>query len=91
MSSFPLLCLSLLFLAYGMKTQQESGTYSTLQGTVSGGEYRPLVYLAILSRNAAHLLPQYLGYIERLNYPKGRIMIGYDIFFDTFTLCANWF
>ena len=87
MASFPLLCLSLLFLAYGVKTQQENGTYTTLQGTVPGGEYRPLVYLAILSRNAAHLLPQYLGYIERLNYPKGRIMIGYDIFWHLYIMC----
>ena len=35
----------------------------------------PLVFLEILSRNQAHLLPNFLGYIERLDYPKDRISV----------------
>ena len=36
----------------------------------------PSIYLAIIARNAAHLLPNYLGYIEQLNYPKQQITVG---------------
>lgn len=35
----------------------------------------PGVFLAIIARNAAHLLPNWLGYIENLDYPKNRISI----------------
>ncbi len=34
-----------------------------------------LVFLAIIARNAAHLLPDYLGFLERLNYPKKNIAV----------------
>ena len=37
---------------------------------------KPSIYLAIIARNAAHLLPNYLGYIEQLNYPKQQITVG---------------
>ena len=33
------------------------------------------VFLAILARNSAHLLPNFLGYVERLDYPKDRISV----------------
>ncbi|XP_062515795.1 procollagen galactosyltransferase 1-like isoform X2 [Corticium candelabrum] len=36
----------------------------------------PTVFLAILASNQAHLLPQFLAYIERLDYPRERISIG---------------
>lgn len=35
----------------------------------------PSVFLAIIARNAAHLLPNWLGYIENLDYPKNRISV----------------
>lgn len=35
----------------------------------------PRVFLAIIARNAAHLLPNWLGYIENLDYPKSRISV----------------
>lgn len=35
----------------------------------------PRVFLAIIARNAAHLLPNWLGYIENLDYPKNRISV----------------
>lgn len=35
----------------------------------------PSVFLAIIARNAAHLLPNWLGYIEHLDYPKNRISV----------------
>ena len=37
----------------------------------------PTVFLAILASNQAHLLPQFLAYIERLDYPRERISIGF--------------
>lgn len=36
---------------------------------------KPKVMIAVLARNAAHSLPQYLGCIEKLQYPKERIAI----------------
>ena len=35
----------------------------------------PSVFLAIIARNAAHLLPNWLGYIENLDYPKNRMSV----------------
>ena len=36
---------------------------------------RPLVFLAVLARNAAYLLSDFFGYLEAQNYPKGRIIV----------------
>ncbi|XP_077986658.1 procollagen galactosyltransferase 2-like [Glandiceps talaboti] len=36
---------------------------------------RPTVFLPIIARNKAHALPVFLGYIERLLYPKNKISI----------------
>ncbi|XP_060053804.1 procollagen galactosyltransferase 2 [Erinaceus europaeus] len=36
---------------------------------------RPTVLVALLARNAAHTLPHFLGCLERLDYPKGRMAI----------------
>ncbi|KAJ7339537.1 hypothetical protein OS493_005936 [Desmophyllum pertusum] len=38
----------------------------------------PSVFLAIIARNAAHLLPNWLGYIENLDYPKIEYLSGSD-------------
>ena len=35
----------------------------------------PTVLLAVIARNAEHLLPNWLGYIELLDYPKNRMSI----------------
>lgn len=35
----------------------------------------PTVLLSIIARNEEKTLPSYLGYIERLNYPKSHISI----------------
>ena len=37
----------------------------------------PTVFLALLASNQAHALPQFLAYIERQDYPKDRISIGF--------------
>ena len=37
---------------------------------------KPLIFFAVLARNAAHLLRNYFGYIEALHYPKERIAVG---------------
>ena len=35
----------------------------------------PGVFLAIIARNAAHLLPNWLACIENLDYPKNRMSV----------------
>lgn len=35
----------------------------------------PLVMVGILARNTAHTLPNFLGYLENLDYPKNRMII----------------
>jgi collagen beta-1,O-galactosyltransferase len=35
----------------------------------------PTVFLAIIARNADHILHNYLGYIENLDYPKDRMIV----------------
>lgn len=46
-------------------------------GTDEGIIYykNPTVVISIISRNEEHSLPTFLGYIERLSYPKDRISI----------------
>ncbi len=46
-------------------------TFSSLDGD----ESLPLVMVAVLARNAAHSLPNSLGYLEGLDYPKHRMSI----------------
>ena len=41
----------------------------------------PSVFLAIIARNAAHLLPNWLAYIENLDYPKNRMSVWWVFFF----------
>lgn len=40
---------------------------------------KPKVLIAILARNAEHSLPFHLGCIDRLEYPKDRIAIWYEV------------
>lgn len=35
----------------------------------------PTVLLSVIARNMVHLLPNWLGYIENLDYPKDRMSI----------------
>lgn len=39
----------------------------------------PTVFIAILARNKAHTLPYFLTLIDRLDYPKERIAIWYEL------------
>ena len=36
---------------------------------------KPTILISIIARNEEKTLPTYLGYIERLNYPKEKISI----------------
>jgi collagen beta-1,O-galactosyltransferase len=38
-------------------------------------ETQPTVLLAVLARSRAHILPTWLGFIEKLNYPKSSIAV----------------
>ncbi len=42
---------------------------------VEDTEELPSVFLAFLARNTAYLLPNFLGYLENLDYPKHKISI----------------
>ncbi len=42
---------------------------------LSGEKPAPLVMVGILARNAAHTLPNFLGYFENLDYPKHRMAV----------------
>ena len=35
----------------------------------------PHVFVALQARNCAHLLPNFFGYLENLDYPKKRISV----------------
>ena len=35
----------------------------------------PRIFLPILARNVEHSLPNWLGYLEKLDYPKNRIYL----------------
>ncbi|XP_031561834.1 procollagen galactosyltransferase 2-like isoform X2 [Actinia tenebrosa] len=47
--------------------------FGAAEGTESAKD--PTVLLSVIARNVAHLLPNWLGYIENLDYPKDRISI----------------
>ena len=40
-----------------------------------GGTDSPHVFVALQTRNSAHLLPNFFGYLENLDYPKKRISV----------------
>ena len=35
----------------------------------------PSVFVCVLARNCEHTLPNFLGYLEQLDYPKDRISV----------------
>ena len=69
------LCCSLILLA------AVPGPRSAVRATSSEGdpdreiEEKPLVFLAVVARNQEYTLRNFLGYIERLDYPKDRIAV----------------
>lgn len=42
---------------------------------ILGENKRPTILISILARNKAHTLPYFLGYLEKLNYPKDRLSL----------------
>lgn len=48
---------------------------SFVDGDINDGEKDPLVFVAVLARNAGYLLSNYFGYLEKLDYPKERIAV----------------
>ena len=60
------LLFSFLITAYGGSGDQAGFSH----------QEKPLVYFAVLARNAGYLLRNYFGYLEALNYPKERIVVG---------------
>ncbi len=63
-----LLCCSLLFLATAPGPRPATSIH------VEEDE-RPLIFLSMVARNQEHTLRNFLGYIERLDYPKERIAV----------------
>ncbi|CAI8043596.1 Procollagen galactosyltransferase 1 [Geodia barretti] len=44
-------------------------------GSEGAAEDAPHVFVALQTRNSAHLLPNFFGYLENLDYPKSRISV----------------
>ena len=70
------LCLiSLLFTSLQISTADSKISDVVYNLSKESAVREPSVFLAIIARNAAHLLPNWLGYIENLDYPKNRISV----------------
>ena len=70
--------VSLIVLSVSLRAFAEvdtHGYFGNAGNRVESIKPRPLVFLAVLSRNAAHLLGDFFGYLEALNYPKERIIV----------------
>ena len=63
-------CIALLVTAIPSVYMLDNGDSS-----LEAAEDLPSVFLAILARNSAHMLPNFLGYLENLDYPKDRISL----------------
>ena len=63
-------CIALLVTAIPSVYTMDNGDSS-----LEAAEDLPSVFLAILARNSAHMLPNFLGYLENLDYPKDRISL----------------
>ena len=46
-----------------------------VSGAEGAAEDAPHVFVALQTRNSAHLLPNFFGYLENLDYTKKRISI----------------
>lgn len=76
MAVFCNLCLiSLLFTSLQISTTDSKISDVVYNLSKESAVREPSVFLAIIARNAAHLLPNWLGYIENLDYPKNRISV----------------
>lgn len=70
------LCLiSLLFTSLQISTAESKISDVVYNLSKESAVREPSVFLAIIARNAVHLLPNWLGYIENLDYPKNRISV----------------
>ncbi|XP_064395514.1 procollagen galactosyltransferase 2-like isoform X2 [Halichondria panicea] len=63
-------CIALLVTAIPSVYTLDNGDSS-----LEAAEVLPSVFLAILARNSAHMLPNFFGYLENLDYPKDRISL----------------
>uniref|UniRef100_A0A8D3BDI8 Cerebral endothelial cell adhesion molecule n=2 Tax=Scophthalmus maximus TaxID=52904 RepID=A0A8D3BDI8_SCOMX len=65
----------LLSLAFAALVSRAGSFFSEERYPEESRVQPPTVVIAIVARNAAHSLPYYLGALERLNYPRGRISV----------------
>ena len=65
----------LLFVAVKTVEDLEQRDDKLSSSRIVGEQQQPLVFLAVIARNVAHLFPNYMGYLERMNYPKKRISV----------------
>ena len=76
MAVFCNLCLiSLLFTSLKISTADSKISDVVYNLSKESAVREPSVFLAIIARNAANLLPNWLGYIENLDYPKNRMSV----------------
>ena len=70
------LFLYILFFTNFQTSSADSKVSDVVYNLSKESEVRePSVFLAIIARNAAHLLPNWLGYIDNLDFPKSRISV----------------
>lgn len=76
MAAYTHLCNPLICLLLSLITAANDQPYFAEETPVRESPLqRPSVLLALIARNAAHSLPHYLGCIDRLDYPKDRIVL----------------
>ena len=74
-----LLCISVIYLAAlflsTLHCEETTNGINESPMIMNEAGQTPTVLLSIIARNEEKTLPTYLGYIERLNYPKSYISI----------------
>lgn len=86
--SFLILCLSMRLQSTEAQLKVSDVIFNPSKQNVVK---EPTVLVAVLARNSAHMLPNWLAYIENLDYPKDRmsiwwvmpLYISYDIALET--------
>ena len=70
-----LILFSVIFLSRALDPAAAEGEGAVSPGAGGLEDEAPLVMVGILARNTAHTLPNFLGYLERLDYPKHRMAV----------------
>ena len=70
-----LICTILLTLRLVCSLDEASEASRARREEGGNSQQDPLVMVGVLARNTAHTLPNFLGYLENMDYPKHRMKI----------------